>query len=247
MGQKNRRDSRGRFAQPIVSPMNPEPNPPKLVSVSIKHQENNPPGVVIEETDISLKKGDINNFQTNQTFGQNIGEALDKALINSTEIITTNEQLTNKTKEVIMSEEVKKNEVVETTNNATTTEAAPMKETTKVTPQKKEEKKAEAAPAEAPAAPAKQEAPKKEETPIASGDTKGTAKQDLRKALQEQKPETASREVVIREEYDTGRAMLHNFGVGVAIGGGIVLGAALASGVVYLVKRQFGGNDEVTE
>ncbi len=233
MGQKNRRDSRGRFAQPIVSPMNPEPNPPKLVSVSIKHQENNPPGVIIEETDIN----------TSRTFGQNIGEALDKALINSTEIITTNEQLTNKTKEVIMSEEVKKNEVVETTNNATTTEAAPMKETAKATPQKKEEKKAEAAPAEAPAAPAKQEAPKKEETPIASGDTKGTAKQDLRKALQEQKPETASREVVIREEYDTGRAMLHNFGVGVAIGGGIVLGAALASGVVYLVKRQFGGGE----
>lgn len=232
MGQKNRRDSRGRFAQPILSPMSPETNPPKLVSVSIKHPENNPPGVVIEETDIS-----------NQTFGQNIGEALDKALINSTEIITTNEQLTNKTKEVIMSEEVKKNEVVETTNNATTTEAAPKKETAKATPQKKEEKKAEAAPAEAPAAPAKQEAPKKEETPIASGDTKGTAKQDLRKALQEQKPETASREVVIREEYDTGRAMLHNFGVGVAIGGGIVLGAALASGVVYLVKRQFGGGE----
>lgn len=233
MGQKNRRDSRGRFAQPIVSPMNPEPNPPKLVSVSIKHQENNPPGVIIEETDIN----------TSRTFGQNIGEALDKALINSTEIITTNEQLTNKTKEVIMSEEVKKNEVVETTNNATTTEAAPKKETAKATPQKKEEKKAEAAPAEAPAAPAKQEAPKKEETPIASGDTKGTAKQDLRKAMQEQKPETASREVVIREEYDTGRAMLHNFGVGVAIGGGIVLGAALASGVVYLVKRQFGGGE----
>lgn len=233
MGQKNRRDSRGRFAQPIVSPMNPEPNPPKLVSVSIKHQENNPPGVVIEETDIR-----------NQTFGQNIGEALDKALINNTEI--TNEQLTNKTKEVIMSEEVKKNEeVVETTNNATTTEAAPKKETAKAAPQKKaEEKKAEAAPAEAPAAaPAKQEAPKKEETPIASGDTKGTAKQDLRKALQEQKPETASREVVIREEYETGRAMLHNFGVGVAIGSGIVLGAALASGVVYLVKRQFGGGE----
>ena len=233
MGQKNRRDSRGRFAQPIVSPMNPEPNPPKLVSVSIKHQENNPPGVVIEETDISSK-----------TFGQNIGEALDKALINTTEIITTNEQLTNKTKEVIMSEEVKKNEVVETTNNATTTEAAPMKETAKDTPQKKaEEKKAEAAPAEAPAAaPAKQEAPKAE-APIASGDTKGTAKQDLRKALQEQEPETASREVVIREEYDTSRAMLHNFGVGVAIGSGIVLGAALASGVVYLVKRQFGGGE----
>ena len=233
MGQKNRRDSRGRFAQPIVSPMNPEPNPPKLVSVSIKHQENNPPGVVIEETDISSK-----------TFGQNIGEALDKALINTTEIITTNEQLTNKTKEVIMSEEVKKNEVVETTNNATTTEAAPMKETAKDTPQKKaEEKKAEAAPAEAPAAaPAKQEAPKAE-APIASGDTKGTAKQDLRKALQEQEPETASREVVIREEYDTSRAMLHNFGVGVAIGSGIVLGAALASGVVYLVKRQFGGDE----
>ena len=233
MGQKNRRDSRGRFAQPIVSPMNPEPNPPKLVSVSIKHQENNPPGVVIEETDISSK-----------TFGQNIGEALDKALINTTEIITTNEQLTNKTKEVIMSEEVKKNEVVETTNNATTTEAAPKKETAKAAPQKKaEEKKAETAPAEAPAAaPAKQEAPKAE-APIASGDTKGTAKQDLRKALQEQEPETASREVVIREEYDTGRAMLHNFGVGVAIGSGIVLGAALASGVVYLVKRQFGGDE----
>ncbi len=233
MGQKNRRDSRGRFAQPIVSPMNPEPNPPKLVSVSIKHQENNPPGVIIEETDI-----------TSQTFGQNIGEALDKALINSTEIITTNEQLTNKTKEVIMSEEVKKNEVVETTNNATTTEVAPKKETAKAAPQKKaEEKKAEAAPAEAPAAaPAKQEAPKAE-APIASGDTKGTAKQDLRKALQEQEPETASREVVIREEYDTGRAMLHNFGVGVAIGSGIVLGAALASGVVYLVKRQFGGGE----
>lgn len=229
MGQKNRKDSRGRFAQPIVSPMNPEPNPPKLVSVSIKHQENNPPGVVIEETDIS----------TNQTFGQNIGEALDKALINNTEI-TTNEQLTNKTKEVIMSEEVKKNEeVVETTNNATTTEVAPKKETAEAAPQKK----AEAAPAEAPAAaPAKQEAPKAE-APIASGDTKGTAKQDLRKALKEQEPETASREVVIREEYDTGRAMLHNFGVGVAVASGIVLGAALASGVVYLVKRQFGGGE----
>ena len=237
MGQKNRRDSRGRFAQPIVSPMNPEPNPPKLVSVSIKNLKDNPPGVVVEETD-------INTNPPNQTFGQNIGEALDKALINNTEI-TTNEQLTNKTKEVIMSEEVKKNEeVVETANNATTTEAAPKKETAKAAPQKKaEEKKAEAAPAEAPAAaPAKQEAPKAE-APIASGDTKGAAKQDLRKALQEQEPETASREVVIREEYETGRAMLHNFGVGVAIGSGIVLGAALASGVVYLVKRQFGGGE----
>lgn len=233
MGQKNRRDSRGRFAQPIVSPMNPEPNPPKLVSVSIKHQENNPPGVIIEETDIN----------TSQTFGQNIGEALDKALINSTEIITTNEQL-NKTKEVTMSNEVKKeevkNEVVETTNNATTTEAAPKKETAKASSQKKEEKKAEAATAEAPAAPAKQE------TPIATGDTKGEAKQDLRRALKDE-TETASREVVIREEFDTGKAMLHNFGVGLAIGGGVVLGAAIASGVVYLVKRQFGGNDEVTE
>lgn len=235
MGQKNRRDSRGRFAQPIVSPMNPEPNPPKLVSVSIKNLKDNPPGVVVEETDIS---------STNQTFGQNLGKALDQALLTNNET-DSNEQLTNKTKEVIMSEEVKKNEeVVETTNNATSNETASKKETAKAAPQKKaEEKKAEAAPAEAPAtAPAKQEAPKAE-APIASGDTKGTAKQDLRKALQEQEPETASREVVIREEYETGRAMLHNFGVGVAIGSGIVLGAALASGVVYLVKRQFGGGE----
>mgnify|MGYP000150961078 CR=1 FL=1 len=231
MGQKNRRDSRGRFAQPILSPMSPETNPPKLLSVSIKNLKDNPSGVVVEETEIST------------SFGQNLGEVLDKEL--TKEDISTN-KLTNKTKEVIMSEEVKKNEeVVETTNNATTTKAAPKKETAKAAPQKKaEEKKAEAAPAEATgAAPAKQEAPKKEETPIATGDTKGEAKQDLRKALQEQKPETASREVVIREEYDTGRAMLHNFGVGVAIGGGIVLGAALASGVVYLVKRQFGGGE----
>lgn len=238
MGQKNRRDSRGRFAQPIVSPMNPEPNPPKLVSVSIKNLKDNPPGVVVEETDIS---------STNQTFGQNLGAALDQALLTNNET-DSKETLNNKTKEVTMSkEEVKNNEVVETTNNATTTEAAPKKETAKAAPQKKaEEKKAEAAPAEAPAAaPAKQEAPKAE-APIASGDTKGTAKQDLRKALQDETKVT-SREVVIREEFDTGRAMLHNFGVGLAIGGGVVLGAALASGVVYLVKRQFSSGDEVTE
>lgn len=230
MGQKNRRDSRGQFAQPIVSPMNPEPNPPKLVSVSIKNLKDNPPGVVVEETDIS---------STNQTFGQNLGEALDQALLNE----STNNKL-NKTKEVTMSEEVKKNEVVETTNNATTTEAAPKKETAKAAPQKKaEEKKAKAAPAESPAAPAKQEeAPKNEETRIASGDTRGSAKQDLRRALKEQEP-TETREVVIREEFDTGKAMLHNFGVGLAIGGGVVLGAAIASGVVYLVKRQFAGGE----
>ena len=126
-------------------------------------------------------------------------------------------------------ETVKKEEVIET---ATTVN----NETAKVP-----------TPAEKEAAPAKQEAPKKEETPIASGDTKETGKQDLRKALQEQKPETASREVVIHEEYNPGRAMLHNFGVGLAIGGGMVLGVAIASGIVNLVKRKFGGDDEVTE
>lgn len=238
MGQKNRRDSRGRFAQPIVSPMNPEPNPPKLVSVSIKNLKDNPPGVVVEETDIS---------STNQTFGQNLGAALDQALLTNNET-DSKETLNNKTKEVTMSKEEVKNEVVETTNSATSNETVSKKETAKAAPQKKaEEKKAEAAPTEAPAAaPAKQEAPNAE-APIASGDTKGTAKQDLRKALQEQEPETASREVVIREEYETGRAMLHNFGVGVAIGSGIVLGAALASGVVYLVKRQFGGESDNNE
>ena len=209
MGQKNRRDSRGRFAKPIISPMSPETVPPKLLSVSIKHPENNPAGIIIEETDIS----------TTQTFGQNLGEVLDQAI---TETPNVN-KFTNKTKEVTMNNEtVKKEEVVET---ATTVN----NETAKVP------------------APAEQKAPKKEETPIASGDTKGTGKQDLRKALQEQKPETASREVVIHGEYNTGRAMLHNFGVGLAIGGGMVLGVAIASGIVNLVKRKFGGNDEVTE
>ena len=236
MGQKNRRDSRGRFAQPILSPMSPETNPPKLLSVSIKNLKDNPSGVVVEETEIST------------SFGQNLGEVLDKEL--TKEDISTN-KLTNKNhKEVTMSESVKEMKAVETetavTNNTTTEKAPAKKETKAATPQKKaaEEKKAEAAPAEAPT---KQEAPKKEETPIASGDTKGAAKQDLRRALQEQEPESTTREVVIREEFDTGRAMLHNFGVGLAIGGGVVLGAALASGVVYLVKRQFSSGDEVTE
>lgn len=235
MGQKNRRDSRGRFAQPILSPMSPETNPPKLVSVSIKNLKDNPSGVVVEETEIS----------TASSFGQNLGEVLDQEL--TKEVNSTN-KLTNKNhKEVTMSNEVKKEEVknVETTNATTETVKAPApakKETKAATPQKKaaEEKKAEAAPAEAPA---KQEAPKKEETPIAGGDTKGAAKQDLRRALQEEEPETTTREVVIREEFDTGKAMLHNFGVGLAIGGGVVLGAAIASGVVYLVKRQFSGGE----
>ena len=139
-------------------------------------------------------------------------------------------------------ETVKKEEVIETAttvNNETAKVPTPA-EKEAADPQKKAEEKKEAAPA-------KQEAPKKEETPIASGDTKETGKQDLRKALQEQKPETASREVVIHEEYNPGRAMLHNFGVGLAIGGGMVLGVAIASGIVNLVKRKFGGDDEVTE
>lgn len=241
MGQKNRRDSRGRFAKPIISPMSPETVPPKLLSVSIKHPENNPAGIIIEETDIS----------TIQTFGQNLGEALDQALLTNNET-DSKETLNNKTKEVTMSKEEVKNEVVETAttvNNETAKVPTPAKKEVE-DPQKKAEEKKEAttSPAEAPAATtAKQETPKKEETPIASGDTKETGKQDLRKALQEQKPETASREVVIHEEYNTGRAMLHNFGVGLAIGGGIVLGAAIASGVVHLVKRKFGGDDEATE
>ena len=231
MGQKNRRDSRGRFAKPIISPMSPETVPPKLLSVSIKHPENNPAGIIIEETDIG----------TTQTFGQNLGEVLDQAITETPNV----DKFTNKTKEVTMNNEtVKKEEVVETAttvNNETAKVPAPAEQKA-ADPQKKAEEKKEAAPA-----PAEQEAPKKEETPIASGDTKGTGKQDLRKALQEQKPETASREVVIHEEYNTGRAMLHNFGVGLAIGGGMVLGVAIASGIVNLVKRKFGGNDEVTE